>query len=80
MPLITIRLARRDEPTSPEQKARLISGISDLMESVLSKRRESITVIIDEVDPENWGEGGEPVTTIRRRRASADPRLSKDLP
>ena len=72
MPLITIRLARRDEPTSAEQKARLISGISDLMESVLSKRRESVTVIIDEVNPENWGEGGEPVTTIRQRRASAD--------
>jgi phenylpyruvate tautomerase PptA (4-oxalocrotonate tautomerase family) len=26
-------------------------------------------VIIDEVDPENWGEGGEPVTALRARRA-----------
>ena len=37
------------------------------MQQVLDKRPESVTVIIDEVDPENWGQGGEPVTEIRRR-------------
>jgi len=41
-----------------------------LMERVLHKRRESVTVIIDEVDADNWGEGGEPVSVIRARRAS----------
>ncbi|KAB2887980.1 MAG: 4-oxalocrotonate tautomerase, partial [Burkholderiaceae bacterium] len=39
-----------------------------LMQEVLDKRPESVTVIIDEVDPENWGEGGEPVTVLRQRR------------
>ena len=38
------------------------------MQQVLGERAESVTVIIDEVDPENWGEGGEPVTVIRQRR------------
>jgi len=70
MPLVQIRLARRDTPTTAEQKAALITGITDLMQSVLDKRRESVVVIIDEVDPENWGEGGEPVTRIRARRTS----------
>ncbi|MDP2742480.1 MAG: 4-oxalocrotonate tautomerase family protein [Hydrogenophaga sp.] len=70
MPLVQIRLARRDTPTTAEQKAALIAGITDLMQSVLDKRRESVVVIIDEVDPDNWGEGGEPVTSIRRRRTS----------
>jgi 4-oxalocrotonate tautomerase len=79
MPLITIHLARRDKPTSPEQKARLISGVTDLMETVLSKRRSSVTVIINEIDPENWGEGGEPVTEIRRRRSSANHDDSKNI-
>ena len=37
------------------------------MQQVLDKRPESVTVIIDEVDPENWGQGGEPVTVIRQR-------------
>lgn len=68
MPLITLRIARRATPTSAEQKARLIAGITDVVQSVLDKRRESVTVIIDEVDPDNWGEGGVPVTTLRAQR------------
>lgn len=68
MPLINVRLTRRDEPVTAEQKARLIAGITDLMEAVLAKRRESVVVIIDEIDPDNWGEGGESVTVLRRRR------------
>jgi len=68
MPIVNIRLARRDAPTTPEQKAELIAGITDLMHRVLAKRRASVVVVIDEVDPDNWGEGGEPVSAIRRRR------------
>ncbi|MBA4266271.1 MAG: hypothetical protein C0453_14415 [Comamonadaceae bacterium] len=56
MPLVQIRLARRDTPTTAEQKAALIAGITDMMQSVLDKRRESVVVIIDEVDPDNWGQ------------------------
>ena len=68
MPLVNIRLARRDLPTTAAQKAALIAGVTQLMQQVLDKRPESVTVIIDEVDPENWGEGGETVTVIRKRR------------
>ncbi|MBO9677521.1 MAG: 4-oxalocrotonate tautomerase family protein [Acidovorax sp.] len=68
MPLVNIRLARRDQPTTAAQKAQLIAGVTRLMQEVLDKRPESVMVIIDEVDPENWGEGGEPVTVLRRRR------------
>lgn len=68
MPLVNIRLARRDSPTTAAQKAALIAGITQLMQQVLDKQPESVTVIIDEVDPENWGQGGEPVTVIRQRR------------
>ena len=67
MPLVNIRLARRDVPTTAAQKAALIAGVTQLMRQVLDKRPESVTVIIDEIDPENWGQGGEPVTEIRRR-------------
>ena len=67
MPLVNIRLARRDVPTTAAQKAALIAGVIQLMQQVLDKRPESVTVIIDEIDPENWGLGGEPVTVIRQR-------------
>ena len=72
MPVVTIRIARRDEPTTAEQKALLIAGVTDVVQSVLEKRRESITVVIDEVDPDNWGEGGQTVTRARAERALPD--------
>ena len=68
MPLVTIRIARRDVPTTAEQKARLIAGVTDVVQSVLDKRRDSVTVIIEEIDPDNWGEGGQTVTRARAQR------------
>ena len=68
MPLVTIRIARRDEPTTAEQKAELIAGVTDVVQSVLDKRRDSVTVIIEEIDPDNWGEGGQTVTRARAQR------------
>lgn len=68
MPLVTIRIARRDVPTTAEQKARLIAGVTDVVQSVLDKRRDSVTVIIEEIDPDNWGEGGQTVTRARAER------------
>jgi len=69
MPLVNIRLTRREQPTTREQKAALIAGVTQLMQDVLAKRADSVVVIIDEVDPDNWGEGGESVTMLRERRA-----------
>lgn len=74
MPLINIRLTRRADPTTREQKAALIAGVTKLMRDVLDKRPESVVVIIDEIDPDNWGEGGESVSVLRRRRAASRPR------
>ena len=39
MPLVTIRIARRDTPATAEQKARLIAGITDVVQATLDKRR-----------------------------------------
>ena len=68
MPLVNICLTRRDQPTTREQKAALIAGVTQLMQTVLDKKPDSVVVIIDEVDPDNWGEGGESVTVLRQRR------------
>lgn len=68
MPLINIRLTRREQPVTREQKAALIEGVTQLMQEVLAKRPESVIVIIDEIDPDNWGEGGKSVTVLRELR------------
>ena len=69
MPVVTIRLARRSPPTTREQKEALIQGVTQLLVDVLAKRSEDVTVLIDEIDPDNWGQGGESATVLRQRRA-----------
>lgn len=71
MPLVTIRLARRETPATREQKAALIAGATRLLQEVLGKRPEDVTVLIDEIDPDNWGQGGESATVLRQRRKGA---------
>lgn len=68
MPLVTIRLARREPPTSTAQKSTLIAGVTRLLQDVLAKRADDVTVLIDELDPDNWGQGGLSATALRQAR------------
>jgi 4-oxalocrotonate tautomerase len=75
MPIVTIQVTR--EGTTPErnsvsaeEKAALIKGASELLLKVLNKPLESTFVVIEEVDPDNWGWGGLPALEYRRRRAA----------
>lgn len=68
MPVVTIKIALREEATSNEQKAALIAGATKLMQDVLGKLAGDVTVLIEEIDPDNWGQGGESATVLRQRR------------
>lgn len=65
MPYVNIKITR--EGVSAEQKARLIRGVTELLCDVLGKNPQTTVVVIDEVDTDNWGIGGESVTVRRRR-------------
>lgn len=65
MPYINIRVTR--EGVTPDQKAELIAGATELVQRVLGKNPASTFVVIDEVDTDNWGIGGEQVTHLRQR-------------
>ena len=67
MPFVNIAITR--EGATAEQKARLIAGATQLLVDVLGKNPQTTVVIIDEVDTDNWGIGGESVTVRRRRGA-----------
>lgn len=69
MPYVNIRVTR--EGVTPEQKLRLIEGVTDLLRDVLNKDPATTFVIIDEVEPENWGINRESVVTLRQRQAKA---------
>ena len=65
MPYVNIKITR--EGTTPGQKAALIKGVTDLLVNVLGKNQQTTVVVIDEVDTDNWGIGGETVTMRRRQ-------------
>jgi 4-oxalocrotonate tautomerase len=67
MPFVNIRIAK--EGVTPEKKAELIKGATQLLVDVLGKNPATTVVIIDEVDTDNWGIGGETVTARRNRGA-----------
>jgi 4-oxalocrotonate tautomerase len=64
MPYVNIRITR--EGVTTEQKAELIRGATQLLADVLGKNPASTVVVIDEVDTDNWGIGGESITVRRK--------------
>ena len=67
MPYVNIKIT--NEGATAEQKAQLISGTTDLLAKVLGKNPATTVVVIEEVETDNWGIGGEPVTERRKRGA-----------
>lgn len=65
MPYVNIRITR--DGATAAQKAELIAGVTALLARVLDKNPATTFVIIDEVETDNWGIGGEPVSVRRAR-------------
>jgi 4-oxalocrotonate tautomerase len=65
MPYVNIRITR--EGATPEQKAALIRGATQLLVDVLGKNPQTTVVVVDEVETDNWGIAGETVTERRKR-------------
>lgn len=67
MPIVTIQITR--EGATPEQKAALIKGATELLQDVLNKDPALTHVLVQEVDLADWGVGGLPVAEYRRQAA-----------
>jgi len=65
MPYVNIKITKEGNVT-PEQKRQLIEGATKLLADVLHKNTKTLVVTIDEVDMDNWGIGGVPVTELRK--------------
>jgi 4-oxalocrotonate tautomerase len=46
---------------SADDKRRLIESITDVITQVLGSRQDRVVVLIDEIDPRSWGQGGHPL-------------------
>lgn len=69
MPYVNIQVTR--EGVSPQQKAELIKGATDLLVDVLGKSPATTFVVIEEVALENWGVGGLPVEKYRAQQLTS---------
>lgn len=65
MPYVNIKITR--EGANREQKARLIEGVTSLLQQVLGKNPATTVVVIEEIDTDNWGIAGESVTHRRKK-------------
>ena len=65
MPFVNIKIT--NEGVAPEKKAELIKGVTELLQNVLGKNPQTTVVVIEEVETDNWGIGGETVTARRKR-------------
>jgi 4-oxalocrotonate tautomerase len=80
MPYVNVKITKGGVTTA--QKRRLVEEITASLVSTLGKKPEHIHIVIDEVDPENWGYAGMLTTDyrarIRRERAAAKPKPGSD--
>ncbi len=65
VPYVNIKITKED--VTPEQKAALIKGATQLLVDVLGKNPNTTVVVIDEVDTDNWGIAGETITVRRKK-------------
>ena len=65
MPYVNIKITK--EGATSADKAELIAGVTRLLQEILGKNPQTTVVVIDEVDTDNWGIGGESVTVRRKK-------------
>ena len=67
MPMVNVKITR--EGATAEQKSQVIAEMTEVLARVLGKNPQTTIVIIEEVETENWGIAGEPVSEVRKREA-----------
>ncbi len=66
MPFVNVKITR--DGVTTEQKAQIVAEITGTLQRVLGKRPDHTHIVIDEVDPENWGFSGMLTTEYRRQQ------------
>lgn len=70
MPFVKIEITR--EGVTREQKQLLIKGVTDLITGILDKDPQLTHVVIQEIDLDDWGVGGEQVSVLREKGITAN--------
>jgi 4-oxalocrotonate tautomerase len=63
MPYVNVKITR--DGVTAAQKKKIVQDITQSLVTTLGKKPEHIHIVIDEVDPENWGYAGMLTTEYR---------------
>lgn len=66
MPYVNVRITK--DGVTAEQKAQIVKEITQTLQSVLGKKPEHTHIVIDEIEPENWGFAGMLTTEYRKQQ------------
>ncbi|ELP5667040.1 4-oxalocrotonate tautomerase family protein [Campylobacter upsaliensis] len=69
MPFVNIKITKENKTPTKEQKEALIQGVTELIAKILNKNKTSTVVIIDEINTDNYGLGGESITQVRKKQS-----------
>jgi 4-oxalocrotonate tautomerase len=75
MPIVTVQVTREGsrqgaDRVTPDQKAAVIRGISQVLLDVPGKPLDRTQIIFNEIELENWGQGGLPLAEYREKQRS----------
>ncbi len=65
MPYVNVKITR--DGVTQAQKAQIVKDITATLVTTLRKRADQIHIVIDEIEPENWGFDGVLTTEYRAR-------------
>ena len=65
MPYINVQITK--DGVSVEQKRQMVEEMTDTLVRVLGKKPEHIHIVIEEIEPENWGYAGMLTTEYRKQ-------------
>lgn len=67
MPYVNVKITREDGGLTAQQKEIIIKGMTNVLVDVLGRGEQTTVVVIEEVDTDNYGIGGETITRRRQR-------------
>ena len=65
MPYVNVRITK--DNVTVEQKRQIVKEITQTLVKVLNKKPEHTHIVIDEIEPENWGYAGMLTTEFRKK-------------
>lgn len=71
MPFIHLKIT--NDGVTKEQKSQIVAEFTATLQRVLGKRPEHTHMVIEEIDPENWGFAGMLTTEYREMLAKTQP-------